>query len=77
MAKATKVPVMGYTITLELTPDESQTLLGILEHIGGHGSRRADALEVAKALRTAGVHSNFEEEDVEVPNRAIYFKEKR
>jgi hypothetical protein len=57
MAKATKKEVLNYTVTLEMTDREAETLLNVMEKIGGDMVRspRKDADAIAQALIDAGV----------------------
>ena len=77
MAKVTKRPITKYTITLEMTQDEAETLKGVTEFIGGpENGKRGHMSNIGHALRGAGIRSGFTESDIDPVNRAIYFLKK-
>ena len=79
MAKATKrllpaFPVVPkYTVTLELSQNEAETLFAVTTRIGGvpEKSRRQFMDNIGKALSNAGV--NAVDFKTQASNRAIYF----
>ena len=77
MAKATKQQITTYTITLEMTQDEAETLKGVTEFIGGpENGKRGHMSKIGHALYDAGIRSGFTGSDIDPANRAIYFLKK-
>ena len=77
MAKATKQQITTYTITLEMTQDEAETLKGVTELIGGSETgKRGHMYKIGHALFDAGIRAGFTESDIDPANRAIYFLKK-
>ncbi len=66
MAKATITPPPQPPVTLDLTPDEAQTLVDILALVGGMPvtSRRAHAEAIRVALDSAGYHYSGRADDL-------------
>ena len=57
MAKATKTPVTGYTVVLELDQQEAETLGIVLNRVGGPPSgKRGTISNILVALRESGVY---------------------
>ena len=76
MATATKAPVIGYRLTLELSQKEAEVLVMVLNRVGGAPSgSRGKAEGILLALKKAGVQysETGKGDPIGETDRAIYF----